>query len=175
MKKIIIFGFPHTGTTILRCVLSHIDEIYEIVNETRKIKDVILSKNKKYILCKIPKMINIKEYNDYIKIFIIRNPVFVFSSMNKRFDTDKIPRSHSIEAYKKTISKFIEYSKLNIPNLYLIKYEDMFNNKYELLKNIFNDIGFKYTDDIFDNTKYKNEVQFKNKKINNPIVKPDDK
>ena len=120
-------------------------------------------------------MINIKEYNDYIKIFIIRNPVFVFSSMNKRFDTDKIPRSHSIEAYKKTISKFIEYSKLNIPNLYLIKYEDMFNNKYELLKNIFNDIGFKYTDDIFDNTKYKNEVQFNNKKINIPIVKPDDK
>ena len=37
-------------------------------------------------------------YNNYIKIFIIRNPLFVFSSLNKRYSY-KIPSNHSIDVY----------------------------------------------------------------------------
>ena len=40
-KKIIIFGFPHSGTTILRNIISHIENVYEIVDEVSKIDDNI--------------------------------------------------------------------------------------------------------------------------------------
>ena len=42
----------------------------------------------------------------------------------------------------------------------------MFENNYQLLKDIFNDIGFIYTDKIFNNT------EFENKMVNKPIEIP---
>jgi len=36
-QKIIICGFPHSGTTILKSIMGHIDEIDEIYEETQKI------------------------------------------------------------------------------------------------------------------------------------------
>ena len=86
MSKILICGFPHCGTTILKSIIGHIDDVEEIIDET-----TIINKptNKKYILCKHPftdKKFFEKDYEKYIKIFIIRNPVFVFSSLNKRFN-----------------------------------------------------------------------------------------
>ena len=33
MSKIIIFGFPYSGTSILKSIICHIDEIEEIVDE----------------------------------------------------------------------------------------------------------------------------------------------
>ena len=30
-KKVIIFGFPHSGTTILRNIISHIENVFDIV------------------------------------------------------------------------------------------------------------------------------------------------
>jgi hypothetical protein len=36
----------------------------------------------------------------------------------------------------------------------------MFENNFEKLRQIFSKIGFDYTDDIFDNTKYLNNVQY---------------
>ena len=33
MNKIFIMGFPHSGTTVLRCVIGHIDEVEEIIDK----------------------------------------------------------------------------------------------------------------------------------------------
>ena len=44
-KKIIIFGFPHSGTTILRNIISHIENVYEI----GFIYNDIIFDNSKYI------------------------------------------------------------------------------------------------------------------------------
>ena len=35
MKKILIFGFPHSGTTILKSIIGHIDNVEEIINESK--------------------------------------------------------------------------------------------------------------------------------------------
>jgi hypothetical protein len=172
MKKIIIFGFPHCGTTILRCIIGHIEDVYEIVDETQIInEDNIYDDNiklKKYILCKKPFTKNIyftdDKYKDYIKIFIIRNPLYVFTSINKRFP-NHISGDHSINCYIESLRYFIKYKNNPIENLYLIKYEDLFHNNYENLKNILNKIGFIYNDDIFDNNKYINKCQFTNDSI----------
>lgn len=112
------------------------------------------------------------KYDCYIKIFIIRNPLYVYSSLNKRFKNTKFDNEHSIDNYIKCIEKFrnIRYNDIN--NLYFIKYEDLFYNNYENLKNIFNKIGFTYTDIIFDNEKYNNKVQ-NGKDFEVPKIIPD--
>jgi hypothetical protein len=165
-KKIIIFSFPHCGTTILRSIIGHIDNVYEIVDEVSYIDDYNEDYiNHNFVLCKWPHLINEKtlltKYSDYIKIFIIRNPLYVFSSLNKRFKYSKLDIKHSINTYIETVKAFNNFTdNKNIDNLFLIKYEDMFENNYKNLKYIFDKIGFCYNDDIFDNSKYINRVQF---------------
>ena len=92
--------------------------------------------------------------------------------MNKRFDKDY----HNIDKYP-TIEKYIDYIKVfkklksNIKeNVYTIKYEDMFKDNFLQLKNIFDNIGMKYNNCIFDNTQYinycdKNKTRIKEENI----------
>jgi len=160
MKKIIIFGFSHCGTTILKSIIGHIDEVYEVINETDKFNDFKnVPASKKYILHKYPqynkRFITDKYYKDYIKIFIIRNPIFVYSSLNKR--TNYILSDyHSIHKYINILKDFIYYRDNPIKQLYTIRYEDIFPNNYEALKKILDDIGLNYNDTIFDNSNYMN-------------------
>jgi hypothetical protein len=187
-KKIIIFGFPHCGTTILRSIIGHIEEVYEIVDEIPSIDDEFISKidpslleNKKYILGKFPytstEFFSHEKYKDYIKIFILRNPAFVFSSLNERYNNNL--EDHYITDYLNSLAYYVENNNndnINITNnLYLIKYEDLFYNNYVNLKRIFNTIGFNYTDKIFNNNKYVNKCQHLSDKINIPKVKPTNK
>ena len=156
-QKILISGFPHCGTSILKSIIGHIEDVEEIYDETNVINKI---SNKKFILCKFPLIQDDffdKGYKDYIKIFIIRNPLFVFSSLNKRFDY-KIPDNHNFDSYIDTLTKFIKYKNNPEKYIYTIKYEDLFKNNYEELKKILNDIGFQYDDSIFDNSKYTNVI-----------------
>ena len=164
-QKIIIFGFPHCGTTILKSIIGHIEDVYEIYKETKLIN---ISTTKQFILCKYPFTLDEffdEKYKDYIKIFIIRNPLFVFSSLNKRFEYN-IPSDHCFDRYVDTITKFIKYSNKN--SVYTIKYEDMFDNNFQELKQILDNIGMKYDYNIFDNTLYTN-IAIDDVKINNNI------
>ena len=156
-QKILICGFPHCGTSILKSIMGHIEEIEEIYNEINVINKI---SNKKFILCKYPFTYDnffSENWSDYIKIFIIRNPLFVFSSLNKRFSY-KIPNCHSFNVYIDTLKMFIKYKNNPEKNIYTIKYEDLFKNNYDELKKIFIDIGFQYDDSIFDNSKYTNVI-----------------
>ena len=38
VKKIIVFGFAHSGTTILKSIIGHIEQVEEIHNEQKIIK-----------------------------------------------------------------------------------------------------------------------------------------
>lgn len=156
-QKILICGFPHCGTSILKSIMGHIEEIEEIINECNVINKI---SNKKFILCKHPftsAKFFTKNWSDYIKIFIIRNPLFVFSSLNKRFNYN-IPDNHGFNVYIDTLKQFIKYKNNPEENIYTIRYEDLFKNNYDELKKIFIDIGIKYDDIIFDNSKYTNSI-----------------
>ena len=167
-KKVIIFGFPHSGTTILRNIISHIENVFDIVDEVINIDDHLNDYSSyKFVVCKYPYLINedslLTEYSDYFKIFLIRNPLYVFSSLNKRFEYQSLDLNHSIEKYINTVKEFNKFkSSNNINNLFLIRYEDIFENNYKNLKYIFDKIGFTYNDSVFDNSKYTNKVQFGN-------------
>lgn len=209
MKKILIGGFIYCGTSILKSIIGHIDEVHEIIDEEYEIieeKYKVNNPSKKYILVKDPNIIHrefIKKgdelifdpvsstnklemplFKDYIIIFIIRNPLYVFSSINKKLDNFS-PKDgcHNIEIYLKTIELYCKYIKkqeilgniLGRKDIYLIRYEDLFDNNYSNLKKILNSIGLKYTDDIFDNSKYKNFISSTVKSIpeNLPEIKVD--
>ena len=49
-KKILIFGFPHCGTSILKTIISHIDSVEEYLLETDTIDNI--STNKPFVICK---------------------------------------------------------------------------------------------------------------------------
>ena len=61
---------------------------------------------------------------------------------------------------KKVLEFFIiSFSKSSsIKNLYTIRYEDLFDDNYQKLRDILDSIGLEYTDRIFDNSKYRNEM-----------------
>ena len=147
--------------------------MYEIVDEIANIDDNNIDYiNYDFVLCKWPYLINENElltkYSDYIKIFIIRNPLYVLSSLNKRFKYDSLAfdGNHNIDKYMDTVKQFnIFKDAKNIDNLFLIKYEDIFECNYKNLKYIFDKIGLNYNDHIFDNSKYINKVQFQNNSI----------
>jgi len=158
MKKIIIIGFPHCGTSILKSIIGHIDSVDEIYQESDKIDQE--SSHKEYVLCKWPSTDSKffgKEYEDYIKIFIMRNPLWVFSSLNIRFGGIEA-EGHKVYDYIDSLEKFVYYTENPVPNLYTIKYEDIFPNNFQALRNILDSIGLEYTDRIFDNNQYKNFI-----------------
>tara|TARA_Y100000389_G_scaffold70210_2_gene66925 strand:- start:7034 stop:7705 length:672 start_codon:yes stop_codon:yes gene_type:complete len=166
-QKLLVCGYSHCGTTILKSIIGHIEDVEEIIDECKSIKK---STNKKYILCKYPQAESSffsEGYKDYIKIFIIRNPLYVFSSINKRYGHYKLSEKHSIEGYIGTVKLFIKYKNNPEKDIYTIKYEELFKNNFEELKKIFDDIGFKYDDRIFDNSKYTNKSHSDVKLVNN--------
>ena len=149
-KKILIIGFPHNGTSILRCIIGRCNNVHEIYEEEYNPLNNNTKTEKDFLLMKIPftkEDFFTNEYEDIIKIFIIRNPLFVFSSINKRFKYN-FPNCHSINNYINTVKLFIKYSN-NYKNIYTIKYEDLFINNYQNFKNILDNIGLIYTDNIF--------------------------
>lgn len=164
IKKIIIFGFPHCGTSILRSIIGHSEDVYEVLFEVNTVKqehiDTAKKLGKRYVLIKWPFFINYKSntYTDYIKIFIIRNPLYVFSSLNRRFEFN-IPQCHSFKRYVNVAKVFLEEeAKGEQDKLYCIRYENMFRNNYKLLRDIFDKIGFYYDDTLFDNSVYTNQI-----------------
>jgi len=158
MKKIIVCGFPHCGTTILKSIIGHIPKVEETPGEKYFLEEKDRKTDKEYLLCKTPyanQSIFSKTYDSYIKIFIIRNPKWVFSSLNRRFSY-KLPFDHTIIIYIKICKLFLMQLKKKTPGVYCIKYEDLFEDNHIHVKKIFDDIGFEYKDEIFQNDLYVN-------------------
>ena len=78
MKKIIIFGFSHCGTTILKSIIGHIEEVYEVIDETDIFDNFnLVPSSKKYVLHKYPqynkKFLTDKYYDDFFEDTICLN------------------------------------------------------------------------------------------------------
>jgi len=157
MKKniILIFGFPHSGTTILRKIIGRCEDIYEYKHETWKITDEmkINEKKEKNILIKWPFAANEffedDEYKDVKKVFIIRNPYYIFSSLNTRLNSN-LGIGHTVDYYYGTIKRYTNLIKEPRHDIYCIKYEDLFKNNYQEIKNIINYLGLRYSSLIFE-------------------------
>jgi len=160
-QKILVHGFPHSGTSILRVILGSPSVVEDQIQESLKFK---LKTNKPYGVVKWPythKSFFSKEYEDYIKVFIIRNPYFSFSSLNRRYGDKRyalqIPQE-SIGAWDITAKLWLTYQKQKLNDVFTVRYEDLFANDFLAIRSIFDEIGILYTDQVFDTTNSNNMV-----------------
>ena len=172
-KKILITGFPHTGTSILKSKLGECANLYECPFEWFSIthEDIQRSGDKEFVLKKTPIIpIEIRantlartkigfEYGDYIIIFVTRNPWNTFTSIIKdganplnKLQPNEGPQYFiKVDEYLAAAKFFIEARDGNYKDIYSIRYEDFFPNNFEKLKELMDTIGLEYTDDIFTN------------------------
>lgn len=170
--KILVTGFPHTGTSILKSKLGECSNLYECPFEESFIKpeDIHYAGDKEFKLVKTPILpIDIRagglaftripdsRYYEYIIILVIRNPWNVFTSIIKdgknplnTFHIDQSSEYHMrVTEYEVAAKFFLEAIEKKYPDIYTIRYEDLFPNEYQNFKEILNDIGLAYTDNIF--------------------------
>jgi hypothetical protein len=187
-KKILITGFPHTGTSILKSKMGECTNLYECPFEYFSINqnDILNSGDKEFVLKKTPILpVEIRantlqgtqsgfEYGDYIIIFVIRNPWNVFTSimkqgfnpLNKLQPNEGSEYFIRVDEYLAAAKFFLEASNGDYENIYSIRYEDFFPNNFQKLKELFDSIGLEYTNEIFT-TRSKNYIHAPNVNYDN--------
>ncbi len=194
-KKIIITGYPHTGTTILKSKLGECKNLHEVINECDHIHPRLIndSGDKEYILVKSPVLpLEIRKhklnfnvhspqsaYYGYSIILTNRNPWNLFTSIIKRGydplsgckDHMSPKYYHTIEEYLIMCEMFLDAVENKYPNVYPIKYEDFFDNDGQSIKDIMSSIGLIYDDNIF---KTKTKEYKIDGRLHVPTEKPSD-
>jgi hypothetical protein len=172
-KKILITGYPHTGTSILKSKFGECNGVFEVLDETFEVNKYHIkdSGDTEIILIKTPiipmeirvrgvKYLTLQDpasvYKDYYVIFVTRNPWNLFTSVIKAGDDPLSGETFhlspkygfTIQEYFVSCDRFLEAKNGNFPNIYAIHYEDFFTNGGQAIKDIMNDIGLDYEDDI---------------------------
>ena len=167
VKKILVTGFPHSGTTVLRAKIGECKNTYDCNYECVDPPNFYPTMPYDFYVWKHPFLdvpfrnhtFAIKpesKYADTIIIPIIRNPWNIFSSLHKRgtqsneFSIYDSRQGHSLPWYENTCEVIFDAFQKNYKDVYPIKYEEMFDNNFEKLRNIFDSIGLQYDDDIFE-------------------------
>ena len=156
MKKILVTGFPHCGTTILRKIIGNHPKILDIEKESRTINSGDIRRAKQLglsgVVIKEPFLLRLgknvhqigAKYHDYKIIMIIRNPADITASMNMRFNND-IPNHHNFDKWELYARAYLNH-RSNFA--FHVKYEELFENDYAKIKEIFEWLGLEWTDDV---------------------------
>ena len=164
IKRILVTGFPHTGTSILKSKLGEAHNVYEQINEgifpeNTEINNYLQS-DKEFFLWKDPVLRgnivsggfsqkHTTPYKDDVIVMILRNPYYVFTSQIKRGLNPFTSYEHTYKDYIRAAQIFLDAKQNNYANVYCIKYEDLFQNDFFQIKSIMNKIGLVYDDDVF--------------------------
>ena len=172
--KILVTGFPHSGTSILKSKLGECSNLYECPFEESFVReeDIAKEQGKEFSLTKTPILpIDIRaggihftrnpqsRYYEYIIILVNRNPWNIFNSIVKdgkdplnKFEVDQHP-DYYIRATEYLVSSkfFLDAKNENLEDIYTIRYEDFFTNNFENLYQLMDSIGLEYSSDIFLN------------------------
>jgi hypothetical protein len=191
-KKILITGYPHTGTSILKSKFGECANVHEVINECDYAHDRIISDsgNKEVVLVKSPvlpleirkhklkyNVENVKsKYYGYNIILTNRNPWNLFTSIIKRgYDPLSGCKDHLNSKYYHTIDEYLVMCTLFLDalenkysNVYPIRYEDFFDNDGQSIKGIMTAIGLEYDDAIF-------QSKSKDYKIDSRVPIPNEK
>jgi hypothetical protein len=167
-SKIFITGFLHSGTSILRAKISDCDNVFSQIMESQTPKgdsyEEYLSSGKEFFLWKDPIIRNSlyntgfpkkdgSPFQDCHIIFLVRNPFYVFSSLQRRSKGIVNHDFHRFEDWEKSAFKFLEIREKKYEDTYTIKYEEFFDEGFQNLKKIFDQVGLIYPEDIFETKK----------------------
>ena len=158
-QNILIFGFSHSGTNILKTIMAKSPSVLvssgskELMSPTDDLIKEAANNGIAYTLVKATQHTARKKDkntylpdagNGYKTVFIMRDPAYIYSSINRRFQGN-IPSTHQFAIYEKVATWFTQTRMNNTPNFYHIKYEDMFSNNYEKLMDLFKKLGIEYS------------------------------
>ena len=148
MHKIVVIGFPHCGTTILRKLIGNSPEVFDIQIETTIMPDIKREETNSVMKFTTDNLdVVLPNYSDFKIITIIKNPLDVFGSIGRRFNGEE-HQHHTINDWDSYASTFIKYRETPVDNMYTVRYEDLFDNSYEEVQNIYNFLGLEYSEDI---------------------------
>ena len=141
-------GFPHCGTTILRKLIGNSPNVHDVQLEALQLPDIEIEEDNIVIkfTC-IDLNMFVKNYPDFKVVAIIKNPFDVFGSINRRFKHKK-PKNHKIPDWDRYAKSFIKYTETPVNNVFLVKYEDLFENSYEQVKKMYKFLDLEFNDDI---------------------------
>jgi hypothetical protein len=157
VNKILIYGFPHSGTSILKRLICNSDEVYEIIEETYFIPENIET-DKDNILIKYAggKRLSYdfyyKEYKDYKIILVIKNPFDAIASLLKRFKKLNFS-GYSVPDWEYYTNLFLFFRQNPVTNIFTIKYKEIFENDFKKIEELFLFLNLKYDKDkiIYNN------------------------
>lgn len=158
-KTVFIFGHHHCGTTILRTILGHIEGAKTFLFEADPIEYPNFEKDAALRVFKNPE---VKEtyfsdtYQNIIRIFLVRDPVQVLSSINRRYQNDPPRARRTVRSYLRMAHIFVRTKKNPPKTLHHIRYEDMFVDGYKAIRDVLDKHSIKHDDNIFQNHLYKN-------------------
>lgn len=140
-KSVFVFGFPHSGTTILRTLIGRCGGIKEVVDETTRPPD----ESQRYVFKWPYAEETFCHREEYHMVFILRNPLFAFSSILRRFPARELPPGHSVEDWERAAELFIRKRGSRVMT---ILYEDMFLSSHKLLRTLIQGLGLKFEEHI---------------------------
>ena len=166
MKKILVTGFPHCGTSILRAKFGEANNIWDQKIESVYPEDIphAINNGYKFYIWKHPLLHkkfrgsdgyaaknNIPLFSNTDIVSIIRNPYYVLSSfLGKRAANPYSSPKHTFDAYIEAATKWLDARDNQYDGIYTIRYEDMFLDDYKALWDIANSIGLEFPIKNFD-------------------------
>jgi len=171
MKDILVFGFPHSGTTILKELINRCDNAESLKTEATNFNSF---KSDAEIKCiKYPFFDDTflsEKFNEVNKIFIIRNPLYSLSSIQRRVGNLDMPM-HSIKDWQFVARQWLD----NQDKFICISYEGLFHSNNFFTKCLFLKLGLKFDPQIFQGYNFKygvkesDHVAFRNNQILMPF------
>jgi hypothetical protein len=130
--RIFIYGFPHSGTTILRKIIGSHPMIMEHFEETGEPPNG----GSPHLVFKCPILPDLRQKNCR-RVMIIKNPYDIFGSLYLRLGNKFMttPR-HSIQEYEDFVMHFLTTKDVTI------KYEDLFEEENRIT--LFRNLGISY-------------------------------
>lgn len=140
-KSVFVFGFPHSGTTILRTVIGRCRGITEVREESIRPPD----DDRRYVFKWPAASEDFCCSGRYDRVFILRNPLCVFSSIFRRFPARELPPGHSIEDWERAAELFLRKRGSSVMT---ILYEDLFPSSHSALRTLVGALGLDFHEHI---------------------------
>lgn len=163
MQPIVITGFHHSGTSILRKVIGNHPDVYDVTDEVGEGRmtryypivwriHLTATSNHKFMVIKSPNLSNrlfrsLKSKKRARVVAILRDPRDVLASLKLRYGGQ-----YSIGKFTNEFLSCAENSLqlATYQHGYLVRYEDMFTDDFAGLKRLFDWLGLDFVNDVID-------------------------
>ncbi|GAG65278.1 unnamed protein product, partial [marine sediment metagenome] len=137
--KILVTGFHHSGTSILRKIIGNHKDIADLWFEVSKNQIVNIKYPEKFVVMKAPNLNRFilaacRNLKNLKIISILRDPRDCLVSLEQRY-SGRYPFATLKKDWIECVKNSLEIRSW--PYGYLVRYEDLFKNNYEEIKKIF--------------------------------------